>query len=158
MNDRTPDTAGTHDPSASSSDTRMGEALRWVLETGRDPARAAADWLTRDICPEYDSAFALLTDPDVALEHLHAAKSAFKTMRIVGETPADRRLAARLYAASIAAAIAHHGERITTQSDAAIRRALLSLQGDGDVPEALRRLAGVAYRELQKENRGAREG
>ena len=62
----------------------ISEALRSALEVVGDPARAAADWLARDIDPTKPSAVALLTDPDVSLENLRKAKSVFKTMRILG--------------------------------------------------------------------------
>ncbi len=65
-------------------------------------------------------------------------------MRIVGETVAARRLAARLYLAAIAAALVRHGERISGQSDAALQRALTSLLDDTEMPDPLRDLAGTA--------------
>ncbi|MHC4142981.1 MAG: hypothetical protein ACYSUF_14335, partial [Planctomycetota bacterium] len=80
---------------------RLSDALRSAVEAAVDPAMAAADWLARDIDPNQHSAVDLLTDPEVSLETLKKAKDVYKTMRILGETAADRRLAARLYAASI---------------------------------------------------------
>jgi hypothetical protein len=127
-----------------STETRMSEAIRWALETSTDPSVAAADWLARDIDSQYSSAVALVTDPNIPLEHLKRAKSAFKTMRVVGETANDRRLGGRLYVAAIAAAIVRHNERITTQSDAALKRAMESLESDTTMPESLRGLAGLA--------------
>jgi len=128
----------------SCSETRMSEALRWALESSSDPARAAADWLVRDISPHHESAWAMLADSSVSMAELHQAKTAFKTMRIMGETVADRRHAARLYAATIAAARVRHGESITRQSQGAIRRALETLEQDVEVPEPVRSMIGLA--------------
>ena len=122
----------------------LGEALRSALEATANPAMAAADWLARDIDPARPTAVAMLTDPAVPLDHLQAAKSAYKTMRIVGETGADRRVGARLYAGAIAAALVHHNRRISRQSDRALRRGLQSLLGDSLMPQSLRDLAASA--------------
>ncbi len=123
---------------------QLREIVRWAVDVSNDPAVAVADWLARDIEPERESAVAMLTDPDVTLATLRKAKTAFKTMRIVGETAADRRLAARLYLGSIAAALVRHGQRISQQSDAALQRALVSLLDDPLMPGPLRDLAGSA--------------
>ncbi len=123
---------------------QLSHVLRSAVEASLDPAVAAADWLARDIDPSRPSAVALLTDPTVPLESLQRAKDAFKTMRILGEHSADRRLAASLYAATIAAALVHHDRRISRQSDTALRRGLQSLLEDARQPEPLRKLAGSA--------------
>ena len=123
---------------------RLSDALRSAVEAAVDPAMAAADWLARDIDPNQPSAVALLTDPDVSLETLKKAKDVYKTMRILGETAADRRLAARLYAASIGAALVCHDHRISRQSDSALKRGLQSLTEDMEAPNPLRQLAGTA--------------
>jgi hypothetical protein len=78
------------------------------------------------------------------VEDLRKAKSAFKTMRILGETVADRRLGARLYLAAIASALVHHQQRISRQSDAALMRALDRLAIDRAVDARLQQLAGTA--------------
>ena len=75
---------------------------------------------------------------------LKKAKDVYKTMRILGETAADRRLAARLYAASIGAALVRHDQRISRQSDSALKRGLQSLHEDAEVPDPLLQLAGTA--------------
>jgi hypothetical protein len=54
------------------------------------------------------------------------------------------RLGARLYAATIAAAKVRHGESISTQSPAAIQRALESLEHDTDLPPDIRNMVGLA--------------
>ncbi len=125
------------------SASQLGAPLQWALESGLDPAMAAADWLARDIDPQCAGANELLAGRATPLEHLRQAKDAFKTMRVVGETTADRRLGARLYACAIAAALAHHGQRISRQSVSATRRALLGLLDDEGVPERLRSVAGA---------------
>jgi hypothetical protein len=124
--------------------TQLSDALRWALHSAADPSMASADWLAMDIDPSCRSAVALLTDARVSLSQLRKAKSVYKTMRLVGETPADRRLGARLYAAAIAAALVRHGRRISRQSDAALRRAFHSVMDDEAVPEALRKMADKA--------------
>ncbi len=120
---------------------QLSEVLRSAQEVSANPAMAAADWLARDIDPQCSSAVALLTNPAVSIENLRKAKDVYKTMRILGESSTDRRVAARLYAATIGAGLIHHGKRISRQSDAALTRGLKSLQDDMDMPESLRRLA-----------------
>jgi hypothetical protein len=129
---------------SSATRERLTDALRSAVEAAVDPALAAADWLAREIDPGRSSAVAMLTDPDVSVETLKMAKDVYKTMRILGETAADRRLAARLYAASIGAALVHHRRRISRQSETALKRGLQSLYEGADVPDKLRELAGTA--------------
>jgi hypothetical protein len=126
----------------------LGDALRWALDASSDPSMASADWLAMDIDHDRPSAVRLLTDPHVSLEDLERAKHAYKTMRVVGETTADRRLGARLYAASIAAALAFHGTRISGQSDAALRRAFTALAEDPTMQQPLRDVAARAIESL----------
>jgi hypothetical protein len=129
----------------------LGETLRSALHTVWDPSRAAADWLAREIDPGCAGAVALLTSRATTMAHLQEAKDAFKTMRVVGETGSDRILGGRLYAAAIAAGIVHHGERISRQSDAALRRALEELHDDPHAAAELRALAGSALARLTVE-------
>jgi hypothetical protein len=133
---------------ADPSGARMTNALRWALDATSDPSMAAADWLALDIDADCGSASGLLSNPRVTLLQLRKAKSAYKTMRIVGETSSDRRLAARLYAASIAAAIVWHERRISGQSDSALRRAFGALLDDEGMDDALRDLAARALGKL----------
>ena len=123
---------------------RLDEALRWALDASSDPAMASADWLAVDIDETCSSAVGLLTNPEIPLPQLRKAKSAYKTMRVVGETSADRRIGARLYAASIAAGLVWHGRRISQQSDAALDRAFTSLLDDDRMHDGLRLLVGQA--------------
>ncbi|MDY7108312.1 MAG: hypothetical protein SYC29_06710 [Planctomycetota bacterium] len=124
--------------------TQLSDAMRWALDSAADPSMASADWLAMDIDPSRRSAVALLTDAHVSLSQLRKAKSVYKTMRLVGETAADRRLGARLYTAAIAAALVRHGRRISRQSDAALRRAFRSVMDDESVPQDLREMADKA--------------
>ncbi len=128
--------------------TRLALALNWIVEDGRDPEWAAADWLATDIDPSYQSATEMLSDPKVSLDTLDRAKDAYKTMRIVGEAPADRRLGARLYLASIAAALARHHRRISRQSNEALERNLREMINDTAMPDSLRAVAGIALCEI----------
>lgn len=108
-----------------------------------NPAMATADWLARDIDPNCSGAIDLITDTNVKLEQLQQAKSAFKTMRVLGELSADRRLAAKLYAATIAAGLVRFNCRISRQSDDALRRGLQTLLDDTKLPDRLRDLGGA---------------
>lgn len=132
----------------------LAQAMRWAMESSSNPAMASADWLVADIDPAQQSAVSMLSNPEVELRHLQKAKSVFKTMRIVGETPADRHIGARLYAASIAAALARHGKRISTQSERALRRGFQSLLDDPDLPDSLRELGGLGLVVLEGLNPG----
>lgn len=131
----------------------ISETLRWALDAMHEPAMAAADWLARDIDPEQPSAEALLSNPAITLAQVRQAKAVFKTMRIVGEKSADRRLGARMYAAAIAAGLVRHGKKITTQSDAALKRGFQGLLDDRRMPLSLRDLAGMALCALDDQRR-----
>lgn len=128
---------------------RIRVALRWALEASADASAAAADWIAQDIDPAQPSAIALLTRPDVPLQHLAQAKQAYKTMRILGESAADRRLGGVMYLSAIAAAIVLHGVRISRQSDRALLRGLRRLREDSSIPSPLADLARRAIEVLQ---------
>jgi len=129
---------------------QLSDTLRWALDMSADPAMASADWLAADIDPTQTSAVGLLTESAVTLAQLRKAKNAFKTMRIVGETAADRRVGARLYAASIAAGLVWHGKRISRQSASALEKAFKSLLDDESMPQPLRDIAGKALCVLEE--------
>jgi hypothetical protein len=131
-------------PLSHSKGEPMSEALRWALDAMHAPAMAAADWLARDIDPTQPTAAALLANPNITLAQVRQAKAVFKTMRIVGEKSADRRVGGRMYAAAIAAGLVRHGKKITTQSDAALKRGFNGLLDDRRMPQELRDLAGMA--------------
>ena len=130
---------------------QLGEALRWALELTNNPSTAAADWLARDLDPTKATAVELLSDGNISLDTLKKAKNAFKTMRIVGEHAADRRLGGRMYLASIAAGVVDHSARISSQSDGALLKALKEFIRDDGMPEQLRELADLAYLSIQKD-------
>lgn len=122
----------------------MHDMLRWALDSIHEPAIAAADWLARDIDPEQSTAAALLTNPRITLAQVKQAKSVFKTMRIVGEKSADRRVGARMYAAAIAAGLVRHDRLVSGQSRDALKRGFQGLLDDMRMPQPLRDLAGMA--------------
>jgi hypothetical protein len=130
--------------SKESTSGSMGDALQWALDALHHPALASADWLARDIDPSQPSAAAMLTNPGITLEQIRQAKAAFKTMRIVGEKAADRRIGARMYAAAIAAGLVRFNRKISTQSDEALKRGFEGLLDDRRMPQQLRDLAGNA--------------
>jgi hypothetical protein len=130
----------------------MSDALRWALDSLHHPAMASADWLARDIDPAHPTVADLLTNPSITLEQIRQAKSVFKTMRIVGEKSADRRIGARMYAAAIAAGIVRFGRKVSTQSDAALRKGFQGLLDDRRMPGPLRDLAGLALCSLKDAN------
>lgn len=123
-------------------------ALGWAIENVADAAIAASDWLAKDICPECDSAITMITSPQTTLRQLEQAKDAYKTMRVLGETAADRRMGGRLYLAAIAAGIVVHQKRISRQSDRALRRALADMVSDDSVAQPLRLLAKDALQQM----------
>ena len=134
----------------------MSDILRCALDSLHQPAMASADWLARDIDPDQPTAVALLTNPRITLAHVQQAKSVFKTMRIVGEKSADRRVGARMYAAAIAAGLVRHGRLVTRQSDEALKRGFQGLLDDQRMPGQLRDLAGMGLCALS-ERRYVRE-
>jgi hypothetical protein len=73
-------------------------------------------------------------------------------MRIVGEKSADRRIGARMYAAAIAAGMVRFGRKVSTQSDAALRKGFQGLLDDRRMPGPLRDLAGLALCSLKDAN------
>jgi hypothetical protein len=131
---------------------QLSDALRWALDAMHYPAMTSADWLARDIDPEQPTAAAFLTNPDLTLGQIKQAKSVFKTLRIVGETSAERRIGARMYAAAIAAGIVRFNCRVSRQSDRAVKRGLTSLLDDRGMPMPLRDLAGSALNILKHES------
>lgn len=120
------------------------EPLQWALDALHQPAMASADWLARDIDPAHPTAVDLLSNPSITIEQVRQAKAVFKTMRIVGEKAADRRVGARMYAAAIAAGLVRFKRRISTQSDEALKRGFQGLLDDRRMPQPLRDLAGQA--------------
>jgi hypothetical protein len=132
----------------------LSDPLRWALDAMHYPAMTSADWLARDIDPAHHTAAAFLSSPAITLQQVRQAKSVFKTLRIVGETSADRRIGARMYAAAIAAGIVRFNTRISTQSDRAVQKGLQALLDDRAMPMPLRDLAGTALCALKSKTNG----
>lgn len=125
-------------------------AFRWALDANADPARAAADWLAREIVPSAGDASAAVASTLSTLEQLIALKTAFKALRTGAATTGERNRAARLYAAAIAAGLVRFGVRISRQSDPALRKAFVALHEDTSCEETLRDLATVALSRIPK--------
>ena len=88
----------------------LSDSLRWALALGVDPSQSPIDWIAVELDPESNSAADAICrripEADSDLDRLQLLKSGFKSLRLSGETGSDRRVAARYYAATIAAAIA----------------------------------------------------
>lgn len=125
----------------------MRQALK---EFGGESPAIVADWIAGVIDPQRPSATHLLTDREVPLSNLEKAKDLYKLMRVYGESSSLRRVGLRLYAASIAAALVHHGQRISEQSDTALSRGLHFLLEDLEMPAPLRVLVVEALEKLPK--------
>ena len=133
----------------------LSDSLRWALQFGNDPAISAADWLVRELAPEVNTASSAILDPPAEqsadLDRLKLLKSAFKTLRLSGETTEDRRAGARYYAAVQAAAIVRHGVRISSQRVERLRTALEDLRDDEVMTTEIRSLVSRAVDRLDCE-------
>ncbi len=135
-----PDMPGPH-PIAGAS---LGDTLRWAFELDQSPALAGATWITREIIPAARDPFDAILAPSTSLDALRELKNAYKMLRTSGTTAPERSLAARLYAATIAAALVRHHSSISTQAPAALQRAFTDLAEDESMPERLREIATLA--------------
>ncbi|MCH2144321.1 MAG: hypothetical protein MK082_04145 [Phycisphaerales bacterium] len=111
--------------------------IEWAMETDVDPIFMLANWLVRDVIETAEGAVQVTTSKDTTLDQYRTLKRIFKQLRTQGELPADRRLGARLYAASIAGALVHHDRLITAQSSDRLRTAFDDFTRDGDMPDVL---------------------
>ncbi len=111
--------------------------IEWAMETDVDPFFMLANWLVRDAFEHAEGAIQILTSEDTSLNDFRNLKRLFKQLRTQGELPADRRLGARLYAASIAGALVYHERMITVQSTKRLREAFDDFTRDGDMPNVL---------------------
>ena len=118
------------------------------METDLDPFFMLADWLVRDALPDAIDATSTICSPDTSLDEFRTLKRLFKHLRVEGETPADRRLGAHLYAATIAAALVHHKRLISAQSRTRMTRAFEELGSANDLPEELTSLGKAASKAL----------
>ncbi len=133
----------------SAGDSGLPAAFRWALESTADPDRAACDWLAREIVPRATCAAHAVADSRTTLDELRALKHAFKALRQSAVSVSERNRAARLYAATIAAALLRFDERITRQRDEALQRAFRALIDDHDGDERLRDIATAAMARLR---------
>lgn len=126
----------------------LSDSLRWAISVGADPERSAADWLALELAPGSQDAVAAICDPipdpDADLERLRLLKRGFKTVRLGGEDSTDRRLAARYYAATLAAGLVRHGLWISRQRTDRIVEALQGLADDEGIDDRLRAVASTA--------------
>lgn len=126
----------------------LSDSLRWVLAFGLEPERSQVDWLAHELDPAAEDATDAIcridADPVADLERLRLLKSGFKSIRRSGESSSDRRLAARYYAASIAAGLARHRLWISEQRPDRVLEAVRDLETDEAMPAAIRRLAREA--------------
>lgn len=137
-----------HDPlnpkSSMSASNALSDTLRWAFELETKPSEATANWIAAEIVPTSTSAIEAILCPTTTLAQLCDLKSAFKSMRVSGATVGERRLAARLYAGSIAAAVVRYHARASTQSNPALIEAFSALAADTDLPERMREIAELA--------------
>ena len=122
--------------------------IEWAMETDVDPIFMLANWLVRDVIETAEGAVQITTSKDTTLDQYRTLKRIFKQLRTQGELPADRRLGARLYAASIAGALVHHDRLITAQSSDRLRAAFDDFTRDGDMPDVLIELVRKAMDKL----------
>ena len=126
----------------------LTESLRWAIAIGAEPERSTADWLAIELAPGTGNAVEAigdpLPDPEADLERLRLLKRGFKTLRLGGEDSADRRLAARYYAATLAAGVVRHGVWISRQRTDRIIEAVQGLADDEAIDDRLRAVASTA--------------
>lgn len=132
----------------------LSESLRWALALGTEPERAMVDWLAHELVPEVEDAVEAITRPAATTEadrmRLELLKSGFKSLRVGAESAADRSLAARCYAATIAAGIVRHGVWITRQRPERAIEAIRDLADAPEIAEALRALGTDALAHLDE--------
>lgn len=131
-------------PSRSDTASKLSDTLRWAFELDQSPALSGATWLTREIIPDAKDPFDAILAPGTSVEALCELKNAYKMLRTTGVTAAERSLAARLYAATIAASLVRYKTMISTQAPAALLRAFTELAEDDTMPERLREIASLA--------------
>ena len=133
----------------------LSDSLRWALALGTEPERAMVDWLAVELVPGAQDAVEAITRPAEDLEtdrrRLDLLKSGFKSLRIGAESSSDRRLAARCYAATIAAGVVRHGCWITTQRPEKAIEAIRDLESDPEIGVPLREVATAALARIANE-------
>jgi hypothetical protein len=123
------------------------EPLRWACRVEHDAPMLAADLISTDICGRVSENM-FLESP--SLEDLITAKDCYKTLRLLGERGADRRVGAYLYLVAIASAMIHHDTRISRQSTDVLRRALGNMRDERRLTRSLRLIAVKAIKILDQ--------
>ncbi len=129
------------EPTASRSAQGLEDTLRWAFELDDSTAMTGATWLTREIVPSAADPWSALLDASTTLAQLEELKNAYKMLRTTGTSAAERSLAARLYAATIGAALVRNGALISRQKTDALVHALSELHDDESMPAHIRDLA-----------------
>ena len=114
------------------------------METDLDPLFMIADWLVKDALNTSDDAKTVLTSDSTTVGDLMRLKTIFKHLRVEGETTADRRLGAKLYATTIASGLVFHQKLISEQSPTRIMQAFIDLENDEQLPNSIRSIARKA--------------
>ena len=134
----------SQDPSGSHAAQSLGDTLRWAFDLDHSPAISGATFLTREIIPNAKDPFDAIADGTTTLHQLEDLKNAYKMLRTTGATAPERSLAARLYAATIAAGLVRHGTLISRQTPFALAKAFEELAADAEMPERIRELGTLA--------------
>ncbi len=122
------------------------EPLRWACRVEHDPATLSADMIAFDIAGKTVESF-FLESPSI--EDLVKAKDCFKTLRLMGEHGVvERRRGAYLYLVAIACALVNHDQRISSQSNNALRRGFGAMRDERRLPRSLRIIAVEALKLL----------
>ena len=118
------------------------------METDHDPLFMIANWLVRDALNTDLDATTVLTCEQTSEADLLTLKTVFKHLRVEGETKADRRLGAKLYATTIASGLVHHHKLISEQAPTRILQAFIDLDNDEQLPMSIRTIARQAIEVL----------
>ena len=126
------------------SQSGIDHPIEWAMETDHDPYFMIANWLVRDLMNSKVDATTVLTSEDTSESDLLKLKTIFKHLRVEGETTADRRLGAKLYATTIASGLVFHQKLISEQSPTRIMQAFIDIQNDDQLPKSIRSVAEQA--------------
>ena len=133
-----------NDPSGSHAAQSLGDTLRWAFELDTSPALAGAAFLTREIIAGSKDPFEAIVAASTTLHQLEDLKNAYKMLRTTGATAPERSLAARLYAATIAAGLVRYGAMISRQNPFTLAKAFEEMSADPEMPERIRELGPLA--------------
>jgi hypothetical protein len=123
------------------------EPLRWACRVEHDPATLSTDMIAFDISDKKNVESFFLDSPSI--EDLINAKNCYKTLRLMGEHGVvERRRGAYLYLVAIACAMVNHGQRISSQSNDALRRGFGAMRDERRLPRSLRIIAVKALKLL----------